>query len=126
MDTPQAPQRLQHPPTHVRNIAVDLIITIITCGLYNIYIQSRQINALNAMLGQQKYSFWHWFLLTLVTCGIYHIYHEYRLSTDLVVLQKLDANEPILVVLLAIFGLSIVADAIQQSHINHYYGETGL
>ncbi len=116
----------QRQPVHIRNIAKDIILTLLTCGLFNIYVQHRQIQALNAMLRNQKYSTLHWFLLTLITCGIYHIYHEYRISSDLVILQKLDPNEPLLIVILAIFGMSIVADAIQQSHINHYYGHTGL
>lgn len=112
---------------HIRDIARDIIITILTCGLYNIYIQSRQIHAVNAMIREDKYSFGSWFLLTLVTCGLYHIYHEYRKTTDLCrTIKDLNENEPILTVLLTIFGMAIVADAIQQTHINRYFGSTAL
>ncbi len=125
VNAPQPPQPPQS--EHVRDIAKDIIFTLLTCGLYNIYIQAQQIKAVNAMLRQDKYSFGSWFLLTLVTCGIYHIYHEYRKTSDLCVIFKdLNENEPILTVLLAIFGMSIVADTIQQTHINRYYGSTGL
>lgn len=119
---PYAPQS-----EHVRNIAKDIIWTLLTCGLFNIYLQSRQIQAVNAMLKQQKYSFSSWFLLTLATCGLYHIYHEYRKSQDLCrMVSGLSPNEPILTVVLAIFGLALIADAIQQTHINHHFGSTAL
>lgn len=111
---------------HIRSIPKDIILTLITCGLFNIYVQSRQIKALNAMLKEKKYSFGLWFLLTLITCGIYHIYHEYRTSSDLVKLCKLENHEPILCVMLTVFGLGIITDAIEQTHINHYYGDKKL
>lgn len=112
---------------HIRNITRDLIITLLTCGIYNLYIQHRQMVAVNAILKEQKYSFWSWFLLTLGTCGLYHIYHEYRKSSDLVLAMKdLSSNEPIACLVLTMFGLSFVSDAIQQSHINRYYGCTKL
>ena len=112
---------------HVRNIALDIVITILTCGLFNIYVQYRQILALNAMLKEEKYSFPMWLLLVIVTCGLYHIYHEYRMSTDLAnILRQNDSKEAIISVVLTAFGLHIVCDAIQQSHINQYYGVTRL
>ena len=112
---------------HVRNIARDIVLTILTCGLFNLHVQHRQMQAVNEMLRQQKYSFGKWFLLTLATCGLYHLYHEYRKSTDrLLVMKDQNPNEPIICLLLTMFGLWIVADAIQQSHINRHYGSTAL
>ncbi len=113
---------------HVRNIAKDLILTIVTCGFFNLYVQGRQMDAVNAMIKEEKYHFWSWFGLTLITCGLYHIYHEYRKSTDimLVMNEPSQQNEPVVCLVLAIFGLGVVADAIQQSHINRYYGVTKL
>lgn len=35
---------------HVRNIVHDLILTLITFGLFNLYVQSRQMRAVNALL----------------------------------------------------------------------------
>ena len=112
---------------HVRSSVWDIVWTVLTCGLYNIYVQYKQIEALNAMLKTQKYDFWPWALFTLLTCGLYHIYHEYRMSMDLTALCKdTDPNFPMLTVVLAGFGLSVVADAIQQSYINRYHGSTAL
>jgi len=112
---------------HVRNIALDLILTILTLGLFNLWVQHRQMVAVNSMLGQQKYSFWLWFLLTIVTCGIYHIYHEYRKSDDLArLLGRQGSNDGLVSLLLTIFGLAIVNDAIQQTRINEFHGSTAL
>ena len=124
MTTPISPSA---PSEHVRNIAMDLVLTILTCGLFNVYVQARQIAALNDMLREPKYSFGKWFLLSLVTCGIYHVYHEYRKTTDLVAIVKgASGNEPLICLLLSFFGLTFVADAIQQSLINRHHGSTAL
>lgn len=112
---------------HVRNIGLDIILTIITCGLFNIYLQYRQMIAVNIMINEIKYKFIPWLLLSIITCGIYHIYHEWRKSTDIALaLKKTESQEPIINVLLSIFGLSIVADAIQQAEINKFYGSNAL
>ncbi len=118
------------PPAHspfVASIAKDIILTIITCGIYNFFIQSRQILALNSMLKTDKYQFSKWLILTFVTCGIYHIYHEYCMAKDVsALLNEPHSNEPILCVVVSAMGLPIVADAIIQSNINRYHGVTSL
>lgn len=112
---------------YVRNIALDLIITILTCGLFNFYVQYQQILALNEMLKTPKYDFLKWLVLCIITCGLYHIYHEYRMSQDLaILLKKNNDQDSLIAVLLTFFGLSIVLDAIQQSDINAYYGKNHL
>ena len=112
---------------HVRNIALDIVFTLLSCGLFNIYVNYVQMQAVNHMLKEQKYNFVHWILLTLITCGLYHIYHEYRKSTDIDrCMGKENSNEAILNVALTAFGLFIVADAIQQVQINRYYGSNAL
>ena len=83
--------------------------------------------AVNTMIREIKYKFVPWLLLSIITCGLYHIYHEWRKSSDIAIaLGKTESQEPIINVLLSIFGLSIVADAIQQAEINKYYGSTAL
>ncbi len=112
---------------HVRSIAFDLIVTVVTFGLFNIYVQYAQIKALNDMLKEEKYSFLKWAIFSILTLGFYHIYHEYRLGKDLsILLNKPDSLSPFIQVLLACFALSFVSDAIQQSEINQYYGVNSL
>jgi hypothetical protein len=114
-------------PTHARSIPGDIILSLITCGLFNLWVQAKQMAAVNDMLQAQKYSFVAWLLLCVVTCGIYHMYHEYRLMSDICAASKTtNANEPWVCLALSVFGLTIVADAIQQTHINAYYGDTRL
>lgn len=113
---------------HVRSIALDLIFTLLTFGLFNLYVQNRQMKAVNAMLGDDRYHFWMWLLLTIITVGIYHVYHEYRKSVDIAraMGDGNGQNEGLISVILTAFGLFIVADAIQQSQINRYFGSTKL
>jgi len=112
---------------HIRSIGMDMIWTILTCGLFNIYLQYKQMIAVNAMLRFEKYRFLPWFALTIVTCGLYHIYHEYRKTGDIChALGDTRSNEPLISVILSVFGLMMVADAIQQAHINRYFNSSKL
>ena len=111
----------------MRGIAASLILTLVTCGIYNVYWQYRQMLATNDMLGSDKYRFLPWLAFTLISCGLYHIYHEYRMSVDIAEIAGRDPqNDGLIAVLLSVFGLSVVVDAIQQSRINGYYGDDSL
>ena len=101
---------------HVRNVAFDIVLTLITCGLYNLFIQYKQCEAVNDMLGQPKYSFVSWLLLTIITCGLYHIYHEYRKSKDIAEVSGQPGDQAGLVaIVLTVFGMSIVLSNITPS-----------
>ena len=108
---------------HIRNIFLDIVLTLITCSLFNIYIQYKQILAINDMLKEERYSFWKWFIFTILTFGLYHIYHEYVKGEDVGRCVGADQNIGIISLILTVFGLYIISDAIQQYHINQYYGE---
>lgn len=115
------------PSQYIRSIAWDIVWTLLTCSLYNIHVQREQMKALNDMLKQEKYSFWHWAIFTLLTCGIYHVYHEYRMMLDLtLVTKKGSGTEALICAALAGFGLWLIADCVQQTYINDYYGSTKL
>jgi hypothetical protein len=107
---------------HIRGIAFVVIMSIVTCGLYNIYLQYIQIKTLNVMVKEEKYSFIKWFLLSIITCGLYHVYHEYVMAQDLVELTSADSNFPLIALVCSLFGFSIIIDAIHQKHINEYFG----
>jgi hypothetical protein len=102
-----------------RSIALDLILTILLCGLWNLIVQHKQIETLNYLLKEERYSFWKVYLLSLLTCGIYFIFHEYKKAEEISNITGKDSDsDPILAVVLSIFGLSIVFDAIAQSKLN--------
>lgn len=106
---------------------MDLVLTLLTVGLFNIYVQYRQMKAVNVLVKEQRYSFLRWAFFTLITFGLYHVYHEYRMSQDLATRgYRGGLSEPWLAVLLTLTGFHIVLDAIQQSQINSYFGEFGL
>jgi hypothetical protein len=109
------------------SIAKDIILSLITCGIYYLFWQERQMKAANYLLEEDKYSFIKWLLLTIITCGIYHIYYEYTFGQSIMEAQRrldrpVSSNLHLLSVGLAIFGLNIVADAIQQDEINKLFG----
>lgn len=111
------------PEDFYKNIFLDILFTLLTCGLFNIWIQYRQIQALNRILNEEKYKFLNWSLFTLLTCGLYHIYHEWRMSRDLAKISGRDESmEGMFTIILSVFGFSIIVDAIQQSRINENTG----
>ncbi|HOW54154.1 MAG TPA: DUF4234 domain-containing protein [Syntrophorhabdaceae bacterium] len=126
--TYEAPgQNIQNGP-FTSNIALDVVLSIITCGIYWFFWQARQMRAINHLLGQQRYNFWLWFLLTLVTCGLFNIYYEYYMAQGINEAQgkygkQLSRDLPVLSLILTILGLNIVADAIQQNEINKIFGQ---
>ena len=114
--------------SYTSNITIDIILTLITCGIYYFFWQARQFGAVNYLLDQQRYSFWLWFVLALATYGLYNIYYEYYLAQGLVEAQvkhglQKSKDLPVLSLILAILGLGIVTDAIQQNEINKFFGK---
>ena len=108
------------------SIASDVLLTVVTCGIYNLFWQRRQFRALNAFLGREEFRFGMWLLLTLLTCGLYHIYTEYQMAKSVLVIQRrlgkpTTDNLPLISLLVSILGLTVVADAIQQSEINDFF-----
>ena len=114
-----------------KNILLAVIFTIITLGIYYLFWQNHQMKAWNRLLGREKFNFWKWFVLSIFTFGLYHVYHEYVMGQDMIEIQKLynkpvSPNLPLVSVLLAIFGVPFIADAIQQYELHKLYGRDGL
>jgi hypothetical protein len=108
---------------HHIDVAVGIILSVITCGLYNIYWNYRQMEAMNALLGRQEFNFAKWAILTLITCGIYHIYYEYRMGSELQTWltqngRPVNPNLAIVGLVLSMMGLTVVADAVYQHELN--------
>ena len=108
---------------HRVDIAAGIILSIVTCGLYNIYWNYLQFEAMNALLGRREYRFWPWLLLSIVSCGIYHIYYEYKMGSDLQVWlaaqgRPVQNNLAIIGLVFSCVGLTIIADAVYQHELN--------
>ena len=110
-----------------RNIALCIILSIITCGIYGIYwmyVLNEEINSLsgetNATGGGLV------ILFTILTCGIYGWYWLYKMGerTD-IIRQNMGmpaSSSAVLYLVFGIFGLGIVAYALMQDTINKAVG----
>lgn len=106
-----------------RNIAVEIILSIITCGIYAIVWFVRLTNEVKSAAGDEKFqSGGVAFLLTLVTCGIYGIYWAYKMGEMMKEAQTKHGTEvkdnAIIYLILELFGLGIVVFALLQSDLN--------
>lgn len=106
-----------------RNIAVAIILSIITCGIYGLYwfvVLSDDVKDYSN--DQEMMSGGVALLLTIVTCGIFGIYWAYKLGKNMFTAQQINnlpaTDNSIVYLLLEFFGLGIVAWAIIQSDLN--------
>lgn len=109
-------------PNYRRNVALDVVLTLLMCGLWNIVVQYEQIKMLNALLKEERFPYWKIGLLVLVTCGIYLIFYEYNKSKALEEITGVhDDSDAVLAIILSILGFSWVWDAIFQSRMNSHF-----
>lgn len=112
-----------------RSVALSVILTLITCGLYG-FVWLYQLLQTLYRVNNQASSAALDIVLSIVTCGIWSIYLGYKMG-------KLESgayrahglpfrDDSILYVILAIFGLSIINWAIIQSNINSIPTDTGF
>lgn len=105
-----------------RNIALCIILSIITCGIYGLYWLVCLSDDTNTVAGEEGTSGVMVLVLTLVTCGIYGWYWAYMQG------QKIDAaknakgfpssNSGILYLILFFVSGGIIAYAIMQNELN--------
>ncbi len=108
---------------HRIEIAAGIIFSVITCGFYNIYWNYRQMAAVNQLLGRHEFDFVQWLILAIITCGLYHIYYEYKMGSELQGWlsghgRPVSPNLALTGLLLSVFGLTVVADAVYQHELN--------
>lgn len=105
-----------------RSIAVCIILTFITCGIYGIYWMVCLNNDTNTASNTFGTSGGMVVLLTLITCGIYGLYWAYKQGEKLDTAKRnrgiASGNSGILYLLLSLFGLGIVAWGLMQNELN--------
>jgi hypothetical protein len=114
--------------SHSASIPVYLILTLATCGLFNLYWNYRQMESCNELLGREEFSFWLWLVLVILTCGLYHLYYQYKMGAAINEIQALvdlpiTDGLPILSVVAALVGFGVVADCIHQHELNRIDSE---
>lgn len=108
------------------NFALDIIFSLLSCGIYSIFWQARIFRVMNAFLGEEKFNVWTWCLLSLITCGIYNVFVQYEVARSINSIQserRLKVNEmlPLLSVALSIFTHHLLTVGFHQLEINAFY-----
>lgn len=105
-----------------RNIALSIIFSIITCGIYGIYWFVCMTDDANYLAGEEGTSGVLALVFTIITCGIYGLYWAYKMGEKLdIAKQKRGipaSNGGVLYLILFMFG-GIIAYALIQNEINH-------
>ena len=106
-----------------RNVALCVIFTIITFGIYGFYWLAQINNCANELADPpQKTSGVIVVLLTIVTCGLYGIYWAYRmgglLDTALAKRSMPTQNRSVTYLILAVIQLGFVGWILMQNTIN--------
>lgn len=107
-----------------RNIALCIVLSVITCGIYGIYWFICVTDDVNQVSDRYTTSGAMAFVLSLITCGIYGIYWAYKMGECLDT-ARAEHGEPtgslaIIFLILNIFGLSIITLALAQNELNKY------
>ncbi len=107
-----------------RDIAMCIILSIVTCGIYGIYWFICLADDTNTVSGNQGGTSGAMaFVLTLVTCGIYGFYWAYRQGEKIDMAKQQRGmsygnSSGILYLILMFIGLGIVAYALMQKELN--------
>lgn len=99
----------------------DVILTVITFGLWNLYIQYRQIHFVNKIrINDGVPSVLFILILSICTFGLYFCYHEYKMTKKLHVVTGYKDQEivEILAAVITFIGLWFIVDLYQQYLIN--------
>lgn len=111
-----------------RNIALCIIFTLLTCGIYGIYWMIVLNDEMLDALGENGTSGGMVFLFSLITCGIYGLYWIYQMGSRVDRLHerygRYSSSSGILYLLVSLFGLQIVIYAIIQNELNVYYRDS--
>lgn len=108
-----------------KNIATNIILSIITCGIYGIIWFIQMNDDANLISDDNnKTSGGMALLLTIVTCGIYYIYWSYMMGQKLYnagqKYNKNIADNSVVYLILSIFGLGIVSECLIQNDLNKF------
>ena len=114
-----------------RDIALAIILSLITCGIYGIYWFIKITDDVKAVAEDNEglSSGGLAFVFTLLTCGIYGIYWAYKIGELLKVAQQKNGvdvkDNAIVYLLLELFGLGIIVFALAQSELNTIVDKKG-
>lgn len=107
-----------------RSIVSCILLSLVTCGFYDIYWMITLNDNTNQLSGRDGTSGGLVFLFSIITCGIYTIYWMYQMGVAVEQIHEQHGEPagslPVIYLLLTLFGLSIVAYALLQNELNNY------
>lgn len=114
-----------HPILEKKDIAMQIIFSFITCGIYGLIWFVQMTDDTNTLSDDNNPTSGGLALLyTILTCGIYSLYWNYKMGQRLYQIGKKYNKEindnSVLYLLLSIFGLSIVSECLIQSDLNRF------
>ena len=102
-----------------RSIALSVILTIVTFGIYGLFWMYHLNNAINEMAQEPMATGGGTVVvLSLVTCGIYTLYWYYKMGERCDYIAQTHTSNNVLYLILGIFGLGIVSVALMQDTVN--------
>ena len=105
-----------------KNIAICIILTIVTCGIYGIVWFFSLTDEAASLNEDPNLSGINAFLISLLTCGIYTIYWNYKMGKTLYEAKQkrniASTDQSVLYLILCLFGLGIVNYCLMQNEIN--------
>lgn len=104
-----------------RNIILMVILTLITCGIYGLYVWYKIMKEINSLQSDGDSAVVD-FLLILITVGLWGIYCFYKYSRKMASLGMEDLS--LIVTILGALSFGIIAVIIIQNTINQYIDKT--
>ena len=102
-----------------RNIALCIVFSIITCGIYGLYWIYKLNEEINELAQDPTATGGGLVILfSIITCGIYALYWAYKMGQKCDEIKQVNGSSGILFLILHLFGLGIVAEALMQDTIN--------
>jgi hypothetical protein len=103
------------------SIFMDILLTFITLGIWNIWVQIRQVDAVNQLAKEKVFKpMLVIFLLSIFTFGLYFCYHEFKMTRTLHKLKngKINTLIELCTGFIYIPYIWVITDSYQQSMIN--------
>lgn len=107
-----------------RNIALAIVFSLITFGIYSLYWFYKLTNEMHEALGYQNTSTGGWAVVySIVTLGIYTFYWNYKMGEGVDEISeryglRKSSNTGLIYLLLSIFGLGIISTCLIQDKLN--------
>ncbi|WP_081647769.1 DUF4234 domain-containing protein [Butyrivibrio sp. VCB2006] len=116
-----APYYLNIAGIQKRDLAIAIILSIVTCGIYGIYWFIVLTDETNQITGKTDLASGGLaFLFSIISCGIYYFYWSYKMGEKVDMIKgNPNGSTSILFLILSIFGLGIVNYIIAQDAINN-------